>query len=144
MLIVEYGPGTGNITRALLRKLSFNGKLIAIELNPKFEKMLDQMGDPRLQVRLGGVLEVLPSIAHDQKVDAVVSGIPFSFFPEEDRETIVIKTRQLLRPGGSFIVYQSTRLLVPLFEKHFDSISVKYEPRNIFPYFIISGTVKEP
>lgn len=140
-LMVEYGPGTGIITRALLRQLSFNGKLIAIELNPKFEKMLDEIGDPRLKVRLGGVLQILPSLPKNEKADAVVSGIPFSFFPAADRAAIVEKTREILRPGGCFIVYQSSRLLVPLFRKHFDSVSVRYEPRNIFPYFIITGRV---
>jgi phospholipid N-methyltransferase len=140
--IVEYGPGTGNITRSLLRSLSFNGMLLAIEVNQKFKPLLESIQDPRLQLRFGGVLAVLPTlIKNGEKADAVVSGIPFSFLPAEEREKIVQSTRQVLRPGGCFIVYQSSRLLVPLFEKYFDSVSVSYEIRNLFPYFIIVGKV---
>ena len=38
--VVEYGPGEGVVTKALLKRLSPEGKLVAIESNPDFVKVL--------------------------------------------------------------------------------------------------------
>jgi phospholipid N-methyltransferase len=141
--VVEYGPGTGNFTRGLLRHLGASSQLICVELNPEFVPGLRQIEDPRLQVVEGSVLAVLPSIRAclPKGVDAVISGIPFSLIPADEREKIIEETRNALRPGGCFIAYQNSRLLVPLFERYFDSVSTQFEARNVFPYFIMVGRV---
>jgi phospholipid N-methyltransferase len=76
-----------------------------------------------------------------QGADAIISGIPFSLIPADEREAIVSQTRQALRPGGCFIAYQNSRLLVPLIRRHFDSVTTVFEPRNLFPYFIMIGRI---
>ncbi len=139
--VVEYGAGTGAITRPLLHALPEKGKLISFELSTEFKKNLGKIADPRLDVRYGAVLDLLPRLAADfpQGADAVVSGIPFSLISEPDKEAIFQATFKALRPGGRFIVYQSSRFLVPTFQKYFGSVEVHYELRNIFPYFVIDG-----
>lgn len=48
-LVVELGPGTGGTTRALLRRMRPEATLLAIEINPRFTKLLRQsVLDPRL------------------------------------------------------------------------------------------------
>src|SRR5262245_57404692 len=47
-LVVELGPGTGGTTRALLRALSPNARLLAIETAPRFVELLAHTHDPRL------------------------------------------------------------------------------------------------
>ena len=42
LTIVEYGPGTGVITKALLKKMPKNAKLIAIDTNAAFIKILQK------------------------------------------------------------------------------------------------------
>jgi phospholipid N-methyltransferase len=69
-----------------------------------------------------------------------VSGIPFSFIPEAMGETIIRNTREGLNPGGVFVVYQYSRFILPKLKKHFSRVKVSYEPRNIFPYFIMEAT----
>jgi phosphatidylethanolamine/phosphatidyl-N-methylethanolamine N-methyltransferase len=140
--LVEFGPGTGAITGKLLEALPLQGTLTALELNTAFKPSLDRFHDPRFTVLFQDVLTALPEIKrkHPQGVDAVVSGIPFSLIPIPIREKIVAATAEVLRPGGRFVVYQSTRLLVPLFREHFAEVKVAYEVRNVFPYFIITGT----
>ncbi len=141
--IVEYGPGTGNFTRAILRHLGESGRVFCVELNAEFVPNLRRIADSRLQIVEGSVLAVLPSIRASlpQGADAVISGIPFSLIPEDEREKIVRETRNALKPGGCFIAYQNSRLLVPLFERYFDTVSTQFEPRNVFPYFIMVGRV---
>jgi len=49
-LIVELGPGTGGTTRALLRAMQPEARLLAIEINPHFVELLQRRPDKRLIV----------------------------------------------------------------------------------------------
>ncbi len=142
--LVEYGPGTGNVTRILLSTVSASAKVTAVELSPQFIPILKSIPDARLSVINAGVLESLSEIRarYPEGVDAVVSGIPFSLIPSEDREKIVAETRGLLKPGGRLIAYQNSWHLISIFRRHFDQVSTYIEPRNIPPYFVIVGEVK--
>ncbi len=53
--VLEIGPGTGNITAALLEKA---GKVLTIEKNPKYRSVLNGRfgNDPKLVVEIGDVL----------------------------------------------------------------------------------------
>lgn len=143
LALVEYGPGTGNITKALLSAIPAHAKLTAVELNEQFVPMLKQIADPRLSVIRGGVLESITEIRsrYPQGVDVVVSGIPFSLIPRGDREKIIEQTRGLLRPGGRMIAYQNSWHLIPIFRRHFSKVTTRIEPRNFPPYFVIVGEV---
>ena len=44
-VIVELGPGTGGTTRALLRVMRPDAKLVAIEINPRFAALLAALSD---------------------------------------------------------------------------------------------------
>ncbi len=142
-IAIEYGPGTGVFTHALLKHLAPSSHLYCIEINPGFIAQLRKTKDPRLTLVEGSVLAVLPSVRArcPQGADVVLSGIPFTVIPSDERERIVEETRKALRSGGKFIIYQNSRLMVSLFRKYFASVTVKFEPRNVFPYFIITGNV---
>ncbi len=146
--IVEYGPGDGIITKELLKQLPADGRLLAIELNKEFIEKMKKIKDPRLTV-----VEVNAIHAHEivseakmGPVDAVVSGIPFTFsyffIPNEVKRAIFESTRKLLRSKGVFIQYQSSLLMRRFLKEHF-SISYIYEPRNFPPYFIIRAEKKD-
>jgi len=139
--IIEFGPGDGTITKALLEQLPANGKLYAVEINREFVDELRKIKDPRLFVIADDVQHVAKQLPQlfPQGVDAVVSGIPFSFIPAETRSTIVADTRRALRPKGRFVVYQNSTLMRNTLEAHFSKVKVGFEPRNIFPYFIMSA-----
>src|SRR5919109_2359730 len=49
-LIVELGPGTGGTTRALLRAMQPEARLLAIEINPHFVELLARWPDRCLSV----------------------------------------------------------------------------------------------
>jgi len=139
--IVEYGPADGVVTRDLLAALPDDGVLAAIETNADFVASLGKIRDPRLKVIHGDVqqlADLLKPLGLDQ-VDAIVSGIPFSFFKPMPRHQLIHKTEERLRDGGRFIAYQVTAHLWPLLEYHFPKVDVQFELRNLPPNFIFTG-----
>ncbi len=137
--VAEYGPGNGIISKYILGRLSQKSKLYAIELNPEFVKELGKIVDSRLIVKNEDILHFADHLKEFEPngLDVVVSGIPFSFMTPKERETIVEHTKKALKPTGKFIVYQYSPLMYPVLKRHFRSVSFDFEPRNIFPYFIM-------
>ena len=135
-VIVEYGPGVGGITQEVLRRMRSDAALIAIEMNPDFVSYLrNSINDKRLQVVEGSAVavdEILRRFGYTQ-ADYIISGIPFSTIPAPLRERILRKTRDLLEPGGAFLVYQfSTRVLQDL-KRIFGYVGRRFEPLNVLP-----------
>jgi phospholipid N-methyltransferase len=135
-VVVEYGPGIGNMTREILNRMRPDAVLVAIELNPEFvEFVRREVSDPRLQVVCGSAGEIrsiLESFGHDH-ADCVISGIPYSTMPEPVRRKILRDTRSVLQPQGSFLVYQFTRTVLPYLQPIFGNVQQAFEPRNILP-----------
>jgi len=135
-VIVEYGPGVGVITTEVLRRMSPDTMLIAIETNPDFVSYLrDSIKDERLHVVEGSAESVDEILRRYGQSNAsyVISGIPFSTIPAPVRERILLKTCEVLKPGGSFLVYQfSSRVLQDL-QRIFRYVRRKFEPLNVLP-----------
>lgn len=138
---VEYGPGDGVSTRAILAQLPAHGRMVAIERNPHFLPDLRAIGDPRLRIVQGDVCFVTQRLQDLglPRIDAVISSIPFSFLPPESREFVVRRTFHALAPGGRFIVFQYSPLMFRYLKNYFSSVRVRFEPRNIPPNFIMVG-----
>jgi phospholipid N-methyltransferase len=139
--VVEYGPGDGVSTRAVLEQVLPAGRMIAIESNPDFLPELKSIHDPRLNIVLGDVCVLSEDLngLGLLRIDAVVSSIPFSFFPSRVCAAIVRNTFDALAPGGKFIVYQYSPLMVRYLKQYFPSVRIRFEPRNIPPCFIMVG-----
>ncbi len=138
--VVEYGPGDGVITKELLKVLPADGKLVAIEINENFIRDLSKINDARLVVIDGDVRQIARKLntLDLPRIDAVISGIPFSFFKKEVRQEIITDTFNNLRPGGVFVVYQITRSMLPMIKKAFgEKVKLKIEFRNFMPFFIM-------
>lgn len=138
--IVEYGAGDGVITKALLKHMPKDGKLVAIEMSPHFIPKLKKIHDPRLHIVQGDVLKVCRDFSKLKlpRVDAVVSGIPFSFFNSKERHLVARQTLQMLSEHGRFILYQFSPLMIAYLKDYFEKkIKLSVEVRNFPPYFII-------
>lgn len=107
--VVELGPGTGGTTRALLRALSPEARLLAIELGEDFANRLRTgLADPRLIVQQGSA-EAIGRYLEAYRLpapDAVISGIPFSTMPPQVADRIAAEVARVLAPGGRFVAYQ--------------------------------------
>lgn len=120
--VVELGPGTGVLTGEILRRLDREARLVAIEINSRFARMLrDAYPDPRLVVHEGSAVELEQAVASARidEVDVVVSGIPFSTLDRGTGRATLEAARRILAPGGRFLAYQFRshvrRVAEPLF-----------------------------
>lgn len=135
-LVVELGPGTGGTTKALLKAMAPDAKLLAIEINPGFCDLLrESIDDPRLIVHEGSAAEIPEALVkHDLEApDVVLSGIPFSTMPRELGLSILRSVRQSLRPGGRFVAYQFRDVVHTLGKRVFGPASIQIELLNMPP-----------
>ncbi len=139
--IVEYGPADGVLTGPMLSALGPQGRLVTIERNPELHAALvRRLRDPRLHAVEGDVRSVVEILAGlgIEKVDRVVSGIPFTFLKPHERGRLIEMTRDLLTPGGRFVAYQFTTILKNALELFFPAVKVEYELRNLPPLFVFT------
>jgi len=137
-VVVELGPGTGGTTAALLRALRPDGKLLAIEINPRLaERVRARLADPRLIVHCGSAEDIAGALAaHGLAApDAVISGIPFSTMPRPVALAILRSIRDGLAPTGRFVAYQVRDRVAVLAREVFGrrASHVELEVRNVPP-----------
>lgn len=139
VVIVEYGPATGVFTEYLLKMMSDDSLLIAVELNSNFANYLkENISDPRLKVHHDNAQHIDSIMSsYGKKADYVISGIPFTLIPDESRREIVKKTHDILHDGGKFIAYQAffqkDKYLLDHLKEQFSAVEDKYFLKNIPP-----------
>ncbi len=107
-VIIELGPGTGGVTRAILRAMPQNAKLLSVEINPRFNNVIGRIQDNRLITHLGSAndLREIISMYDLDPPDSIVSGIPFSTMSSRTGSQILETVSSLLVPNGRFVAYQ--------------------------------------
>jgi phospholipid N-methyltransferase len=142
-LFVEYGPGIGNISAEILKRMHPDARLVLFELNDDFTAFLRaEFDDPRLIVlnRSAGAIGSALGELGLGAADYVVSGIPFSTMPDAVREDIVAATHAALRPGGQFLVYQFSPKVLESLEPRFARIDRAFEALNMPPAQLFYAT----
>ncbi|MCZ8182769.1 MAG: phospholipid methyltransferase [Beijerinckiaceae bacterium] len=125
--VIELGPGTGPVTEALIRHGVDEERLILVEFNPDFCRLLHKRfpkatiieGDAyRLQATLGPMIE---------RAAAVVSSLPLFTRPEIQRTNLLQTSFKMMQPGSPFIQFTyATVSPIPLRNRDFD---VEVSPR---------------
>jgi phospholipid N-methyltransferase len=135
-VVVEYGPGVGTITRAVLELLHPDATLVAIEMNCDFVRLLeDEIRDSRVRVVHGCALNVRRILAelHLPRADYIISGTPFTNMPAAARRNIERESREALQAEGAMVAYQFTRSVRPYLESQFSSVRQNFQLWNILP-----------
>lgn len=109
--ILEVGPGTGSVTREILRQLRPEDRLDAVELNGRFVALLKrrfakewQFHFHRQQVKvIHSAVEDLPG---EGIYDFIVSGLPLNNFPVAHVRRIFQVYQHLLKPGGTLTFFE--------------------------------------
>jgi len=106
--VVELGPGTGGTTRAILKTMPQDGRLLSIEINPQFHAAVARIQDERLIAHLGSACDLRQTLERYGlgAPDAVVSGIPFSTMSRDVGSELITDIMSLLAPDGRFVAYQ--------------------------------------
>ena len=105
-VIVELGPGTGVITREIVRCMSPNAKLIAIELDQTLCEHL-RKAFPEVTVcndSAAGIGEILARHSLPNP-DAVISGLPWANFSSRLQRNILDAVAEHIAPGGYFTTF---------------------------------------
>jgi len=136
-LIVEYGPGIGNISSVVVSRMHRDACCVLIEVNPEFVRHLRRIfeGDTRVRIVQGSAASVegvVQSLGFEA-ADYVISGIPFSTMPEALRFSILTASNRVLRKDGRLLVYQFTRTVLPDLTAVFAGVDEEFEPRNVLP-----------
>jgi phospholipid N-methyltransferase len=135
-VLVEYGPGTGEFTQEILRRMHPDATLLAIELNPDFVTYLKaNIADPRLRVVHGSAADVGTILAQQGlgQADYIVSGIPLTTLPRAVKDGILRAAYVALRPGGKFLVFQFSPISRAAIGRVFKQVTLRFEPLNIPP-----------
>ncbi|HKS86259.1 MAG TPA: methyltransferase [Pseudolabrys sp.] len=119
--VIELGPGTGPVTEALVRRGVDPARLILVEFNPDFCRLLRSrypaatvmQGDAyRLRRLLGNYIE--------QPAAAVVSGLPLVTKPLRTRLRLISEAMTLLAQGAPFV--QFTYAMLPPIPKELSGV----------------------
>jgi len=100
--VVEFGPGTGVLTKAILAAGVKPADLTLFEFNPDFVGHL-RRGYPGVTVHNEGAQAAAAHVAPG--VNAVISGLPLLSMPLEIREAIVRAAFDVLAQDGTYVQF---------------------------------------
>ena len=134
-MIVELGPGTGPVTAALLEHGVPPERLVLIEYNPVFVKLLQERF-PGVHVVQGDAYRIratLEGVCLDP-LAAVVSSLPLMTRPDDDRLRLVHEAFSLMHPDAKFVQFTyGPASPVPLKGQKFAGFGSKRIWRNLPP-----------
>ena len=108
-VVVELGPGTGAFTTVIEEKLAGRGRQLAIELNPTLAAMISER-HPGVEVVNDNAAD-LPRLLAERgvdRVDVVISGLPWASFPLGAQRSILGAVNATLSPAGAFTTFAYT------------------------------------
>lgn len=127
--VVEFGAGTGPVTREILRQLPEDGRLTCFEINPDFCRCLQQIGDPRLRVINDDAQNCERYVG---KADCVVSGLPLTLFSKQALKQILVISSK----SGKYVQLQYTPFLSREIRRYFTEVKLRFVPQNFPPAFV--------
>jgi len=104
--VIELGPGTGAVTAALVEQGIEPSRLVLVEFNPTFCRLL-RTRYPEATVVQGdayGIKRLLANLLR-QPAAAVVSGLPLFTKPLKFRVRLLADAFTLLAPGAPFVQF---------------------------------------
>lgn len=134
--IVELGAGTGVFTEYIAAHKKDTCQAVIIEQDTLMRSRLEERFPSLLY---GSQAENLPFILQKfgmEKVDCVISGLPFAIFTQELRRQILCAAQSSLQPDGRFIAFQYSLQMYPAFKKSFAEVALGFEWRNFPPAFV--------
>jgi phosphatidylethanolamine/phosphatidyl-N-methylethanolamine N-methyltransferase len=109
--ILEVGPGTGAVTGHIVKEVKLDDRFDLVEINGEFAQLLrDRFDSDPTYKPASPVSKVhvcpLQEFACDGEYDVIISGLPFNNFPAELVESLVDRCLSLLKPGGTFSLFE--------------------------------------
>lgn len=137
MAVAEYGPGTGPVTREILNRLPKQAKFFAIEKSPNLARLF-RARNPDVKLYEGSAELIRDYCRREgiEKLDSVVTSIPWILLPRPVQERMLDETITMLRPGSrmSFLTYRKesmgiVRRFVDLTKERFAAVEGPFPVR---------------
>ena len=105
-LVIELGPGTGPVTKALIESGIARDRLVLVEYDPSFCRMLAHRFAPARVVQ-GDAYDLPKTLAEfaGRRVAAVVSSLPLLNQPPALRARLIEDAFRLMGPQGLFVQF---------------------------------------
>lgn len=137
-VVVELGAGTGPITKVLAEKAPAECRVIALERDPDFARLLKERFQhlPNFEIIEGDVRDLARMLEERgiRQVDYVISGLPVPSFPRDLQRDLFRVVRQILSPAGTYNQITEMPLVYwRFYGKFFDDVKFAFEPRNFPP-----------
>ena len=137
-LVLELGAGTGSQTGEILAQMGPEARLVALEIDPRLAKLLDErFDDPRLQVVCDSA-ENLPDHLGEERADVLVCALPFTSLEPGLRRRILESLPGALAPSGVALVIQYSPLIQSELRRLFPSVRRRISPLNVPPAFLFA------
>jgi phosphatidylethanolamine/phosphatidyl-N-methylethanolamine N-methyltransferase len=126
--VIELGPGTGPVTEALVEHGVAASRLVLVEFNPEFCRLLRTRFPDATVIRgdAYSLRRVMGSML-SQPAAAVVSGLPLVTKPVRTRVRLIHEAFRLMLPGAPFV--QFTYAMMPPIPKSLASVSTEASER---------------
>ena len=105
-VIVEFGPGTGVLTRSIVPRLQPDATFFMMEINKEFVDVLEQRfpNVPVFHDSATNTRKHLEDFGLDG-CDCIISGLPWTIFDDDLQDALLDTVQDVLRPGGRFITF---------------------------------------
>lgn len=105
-LVVELGPGTGPVTRALIERGLDRRRLVLVEYDPRFCRILESRFEG-VRIIEGDAYDLPHTLAEfgDAAIAAVVSSLPLLNQPPHRREKLIADAFALMGRAGVFVQF---------------------------------------
>lgn len=137
--IIELGPGTGAITKEIIRKKSKDSVLWTFEINPDFVSHLKKNYPEanHIQADISSLGEITRK-NNIGKIDAIISGIPFASLGKYDCEKMLTEINGVMDETTRFVLFTYTPIKFKSFFFCFEKIDISYVPLNLPPAYVIT------
>jgi phosphatidylethanolamine/phosphatidyl-N-methylethanolamine N-methyltransferase len=104
--VLELGPGTGALTQGIADVMPADSSYLGIELSVPFVEQLRKRF-PKMRFEQGAAQEFVFDgvLSETEAVDVIISGLPWTAFPECLQEAILDHVLPRLAPGGRFATF---------------------------------------
>jgi phospholipid N-methyltransferase len=136
-IIVELGGGDGSISQGIVDQMAPDAKLFVFEINRSFCVSMEKLFPQENVIIINDSAANINQYLNGEKVDYVISSLPFSLISVEIKDQILEATKSALNPTGFFIQICYSYLLKNLFKKHFGQVKTSFTLKNLPPAFVM-------
>jgi phospholipid N-methyltransferase len=136
-IIVELGGGDGSISQGIVDRMAPGAKLYVFEIHKSFCESMEKLFPQENVIIINDSAANINQYLDGEKVDYVLSSLPFSLISPEVKDQILAASKSALNPSGFFIQICYSYLLKNLFKKHFGKVKTSFTLKNLPPAFVM-------